>query len=414
MKVKLNLKNIILISSGLLILLLILGISILALANKKPVAAFYGISERNVEKISSVLQSTHTRKNKKAAYNIVVLESNISLENALKKAKRPDILFIYNGKNADFAESYSKKKNISFSKDILEGMSSSVIKSVNSKNEKVYKVPLLIDNCEVDVNRGAFNKSKVKEIRVLADVEKFAQKIKKDYVAPIVFAGSDNYEFVNFFGALTESVSGIDTLKQATNKLNEFTNSKNLNYIEFNKAVKEMLLVGGEFFETAELLKKWYKEGLIPSNVYKMNSRDVKSFMEQNLCGVSFITLSEHRTVKQRTIEGYTSVYYPSVSENVERTFSAPIIMAIPYSKNKIALDSVKKLAGVEYQEKLSVQTGLAPVQKNCSIPDRQADDVRYWVAASETPYVGLAEAAFTSDYTRKLFAETLRMYLQQ
>ncbi|MBQ5847588.1 MAG: hypothetical protein IIW49_01535, partial [Treponema sp.] len=64
MKVKLTLKNIVLISSGLFILLLILGISILAIANKKPTAAFYGISERNVERISSVLQTTHTRKNK--------------------------------------------------------------------------------------------------------------------------------------------------------------------------------------------------------------------------------------------------------------------------------------------------------------------------------------------------------------
>ena len=36
MKVKLTLKNIVLISSGLFILLLILGISILAIANKKP------------------------------------------------------------------------------------------------------------------------------------------------------------------------------------------------------------------------------------------------------------------------------------------------------------------------------------------------------------------------------------------
>ena len=44
------------------------------------------------------------------------LEEDISLESALKKVKRPDILFIYNGKNADFAESYSKKKNISLEK----------------------------------------------------------------------------------------------------------------------------------------------------------------------------------------------------------------------------------------------------------------------------------------------------------
>ena len=109
--------------------------------------------------------------------------------------------------------------------------------------------------------------------------------------------------------------------------------------------------------------------------------------------------------------------WYPSLTSifaNVERTFSAPIIMAIPYSKNKIAMDSIKKLATVEYQERLSIKTGLAPVQKNCAIPDRQADDVRYWVAASEVPFVGLSEAAFTDAKTRKMFADILRMYLQQ
>mgnify|MGYP003307785520 CR=1 FL=1 len=59
-----------------------------------------------------------------------------------------------------------------------------------------------------------------------------------------------------------------------------------------------------------EVLRKWYKEKLIPSNVYKMTSRDVKSYMEQKLCGISVLTLSEHRTVKQSTIEEFTSIYY--------------------------------------------------------------------------------------------------------
>ena len=199
MKVKLTLKNIVLISSGLFILLLILGISILAIANKKPTAAFYGISERNVERISSVLQTTHTRKNKKQnAFNIVVLDSNVSLEEALKKQKRPDIIFMYNGKNADFAEIRSVKKKINFDKKLLEGMSSSVIKTVSANKSKIHKVPLLIDNCEIDINRNAIAKSKTKQIAVLSDVEKFATELKKDYLAPIVFAGADNYEFINF------------------------------------------------------------------------------------------------------------------------------------------------------------------------------------------------------------------------
>ena len=415
MKVKLTLKNIVLISSGLFILLLILGISILAIANKKPTAAFYGISERNVERISSVLQTTHTRKNKKQnAFNIVVLDSNLSLEEALKKQKRPDIIFMYNGKNADFAEIRSVKKKINFDKKILEGMSSSVIKTVSANKSKIHKVPLLIDNCEIDINRNAIAKSKTKQIAVLSDVEKFATELKKDYLAPIVFAGADNYEFINFLGAMTESISGIDTLKRAANKINDFIKSGNTNHSEFNKLLSQMVAVDGEFYETVEVLRKWYKEKLIPSNVYKMTSRDVKSYMEQKLCGISVLTLSEHRTVKQSTIEEFTSIYYPSIFANVERTFSAPIIMAIPYSKNKIAMNSIKKLATVEYQERLSIKTGLAPVQKNCAIPDRQADDVRYWVAASEVPFVGLSEAAFTDAKTRKMFADILRMYLQQ
>ena len=321
---------------------------------------------------------------------------------------------MYNGKNADFAEIRSVKKKISFDKKILEGMSSSVIKTVSANNAKIHKVPLLIDNCEIDINRNAIAKSKTKQINVLSDVEKLATELKKDYLAPIVFAGADNYEFINFLGAMTESISGINTLKSATNKINDFIKSGNTNHSEFNKLLSQMVAVDGEFYETVEVLRKWYKEKLIPSNVYKMTSRDVKSYMEQKLCGISVLTLSEHRTVKQSTIEEFSSIYYPSIFANVERTFSAPIIMAIPYSKNKIAMNSMKKLATVEYQERLSIKTGLAPVQKNCAIPDRQADDVRYWVAASEVPFVGLAEAAFTDAKTRKMFADILRMYLQQ
>ena len=120
-----------------------------------------------------------------------------------------------------------------------------------------------------------------------------------------------------------------------------------------------------EAFSTMDvyLKQRW---DLIPNLV-----ECVKSYMEQKLCGISVLTLSEHRTVKQSTIEEFTSIYYPSIFANVERTFSAPIIMAIPYSKNKIAMNSIKKLATVEYQERLSIKTGLAPVQKNCAIPDR-------------------------------------------
>ena len=44
-----------------------------------------------------------------------------------------------------------------------------------------------------------------------------------------------------------------------------------------------------------------------------------------------------------------------------------------------------------EGQEKLCAQTGFAPVLAQCKTVDRQADDARYWVAATNPPLQGLS-----------------------
>ena len=93
MKLKINFKCIILLISAFLLILFAALILIVSISSKKPVAAFYGISERNQKQIVSVLQTTHTRKNKNSLpFEIVTLDSSISLERVLKKSKQ---LLIY-------------------------------------------------------------------------------------------------------------------------------------------------------------------------------------------------------------------------------------------------------------------------------------------------------------------------------
>ena len=59
-------------------------------------------------------------------------------------------------------------------------------------------------------------------------------------------------------------------------------------------------------------------------------------------------------------------------------------------------------------QTELCTESGLAPVQKNCIVPDLQADDVRYWLAASNGPTLPLAAALPTTE-AKEIFVKACK-----
>ena len=65
MKTKISFKSIIISISAAIILFFSILFVILALLNKKPVAAFYGIRENRQKGITAVLQKKHTSQKKK-------------------------------------------------------------------------------------------------------------------------------------------------------------------------------------------------------------------------------------------------------------------------------------------------------------------------------------------------------------
>ena len=56
----------------------------------------------------------------------------------------------------------------------------------------------------------------------------------------------------------------------------------------------------------------------------------------------------------------------------------------------------------------MSRATGLAPVFAQCRTPDRQADDVRYWVAATNAPLAGLSREVALSKKQKDELAQDL------
>lgn len=413
MKLKINFKCIILLISAFLLILFAALILIVSISSKKPVAAFYGISERNQKQIVSVLQTTHTRKNKKSLpFEIVSLDSSISLERVLKKSKKTDLLFIESGLNKDYAEKLSEKKSGGISVSLLNGMTSSIKQLVEEKKQKIYSVPLLIDNYELDVNLEKFYSSNIKQLNVLSDLEKLAKVTKSSTPSPIVFAGADDERLINFFGALIEAVSGSETLNSAKIKISNKIAEGKVSQNDFYDLLTGLTGSKGELNDTFKILKSWQNQGLLPKNITSITTKDITAFLQADLSTAAFMTLSDHREIDRDIISNYSSVYYPALQQNVPRSFTSPVIFAVPLSKDKVSQKAVYKLSD-ELQTKLSAATGLAPVQANCPVPDVQADNVRYWVAASGTPVTPLAQSLFVSKQQQNSFAEALRSLLR-
>lgn len=412
MKIKLSLKKVIISIVALIIFLIALFLVIIGISSHRPTAAFYGISESNQEKIAKVLQFTASKKKGRfLPFNIVTLDTSVSLENALKKQKA-DIVFVNRGKNSDFAAARAVKKHTTFDIELLRGMTTSVRKTAFVSDEKVAAVPLLLDNYELDVHTEKFNSSNIKVLNTLDDLEKLAWITKSSTPSPIIFPGGDNDFLINIFGALVEAVSGKSACIEGKEKLEKLIDSGKANYNSYTETLKELFADGNAYSETFKLLRNWSQKEILTKNVYQINVRDMKIFMQSEIVTAAFQSLSEHRTFERPVIAKYTSVYIPAETETSVRFFTSPVILGISLSKDKIARAAIEKLSN-EFQSQLSFATGLAPVQANCSVPDVQADDVRYWVAASDEPLPALADWIFTTKGQKNAFAEALRNLLR-
>ena len=125
--------------------------------------------------------------------------------------------------------------------------------------------------------------------------------------------------------------------------------------------------------------------------------------------------IEEDSTVKgivaKNTVSGEQQNILADISMNSNRRLCAPVILAIQLRKNKTVKNSVQKMA-TSLQGELSIKTGLSPVARSSRVPDKQADDVRYWVASSGTPVYGFSEL-FVNESTRTSFANALKSFLK-
>lgn len=401
-------NKIICILIGAAIAILANAIFLIKLSTSKPAIAFYNVSEKTIAATLNIVE-----KNTGKTYESVILDSTKPLSLQMKKTKGCQFIIAKNDCDVEeFAQKSKKVKPVPAA--YLSDMPMTIAHTVKTSKNTIKQIPLLYDFYQIDVHYPLYMETKIENLNVWNDLVKIAEKEKPYTRSTISFGGNDDLDFLNFVGVLIESQYSYKEYYKILNQLYEayskdsedgFTDYKNL------KSALETLTERGSSIEgIAQLLRRLSAKGIFDFDLVKFGPETGFVYANNNQCGFFFTTLSQHRTIDRNIISNYKTVYCPSVTVNDERMFLAPEICLLPLNNSKKSRGLIVDLCD-RNQYELSSATGLAPVNKSCMTADRQADDVRYWLAASSGPLKPLS-AALPSYEARKYVTEYITNFV--
>ena len=383
------------------VLIVLLAVSIIIFTpSRNFTVAFYKIEDSQRKGITEVIENI--AKEKKIEVKFLQYDADKSLKEQVPLTKKPSVIITKSGYALEHAlEKASARAGVS--SDIIQGMTSSMLAAVKYEENKISALPILSSHLEADIDLAEFRNSKTKQINTWNDVEKFMreQKLKKE--SPMIFAGGNPDSFLDLIGAFAESIDGTDSYNYCVKIIKE--NEKNFNAVRVAQKLCDD--PDSPLATSVKLLKSWYKQGLIHQGVFSFQSNDVESFAASRLSSVMFMSLETHRAMATKTISRFSSIYFPSEHSANARIFTGNTYYAIPMAKSEKAESVLAELISVQAQEAMSRSTGIAPVLAQCRTPDKQADDARFWIAATTCPLPGLSnEVYLTKSQKTALSAE--------
>lgn len=407
-KIRINKKIILVAAIIALVLAVIFALAAIIFSGKKNTVAIWGLEKPQSLAVKSEIEKISKEQN--LALEVQILDGEKSLSSQLMIPAKILAVITTKGYGTETAESKAGK-NSALPADLTSEMTSSMRSAAkitkNAKNEKderkIAVIPLLSDNLEIDISTRAFRTSGMSAISTWSDIENFSKIQKRKIEFPLVFAGADGKFFLDLLGGLAEAFDGQGSYKKAREILKNAA-GKRFNAAELADELAEN--PDSPLITSIRTLKNWQKSGLLNPNTFALSKRDVNAFVSSGLASGFFMSLSDHRNFGGK-ISNYSSIYLPSENNAAARCFTSATVCAVPLKKSKSVEKLIRTLVSQEGQENLSRATGLAPVLAHCRTPDKQADDVRYWIAATNTPNAGLGnEIFFTTSQYRQLAKE--------
>lgn len=435
MKKEFNLNKFFVSAIAITLTILVITIFVLTIVTHRTNILFYNIPAAQVNAFTKIIEQNYNKK-----INVIQTDDTILLSQQQKKLKNADILI------AQFDSEIQKitqtQKIQQFPQEILSGMPMSISQSIPKKNNKIDYISLLYDMYQTDVNWNYFLQSPIKKIEIWQDLENFGETLKTKINAPMILPFADDKEFINIFGQLMEALTSPQEYQMFYNNLNTAfykdveMQKENLNQIETQPQTNIITYLQSEIKnnlsvipakksqktepktldltaaeKTLQTLKNLLQKQIIRKEILTQNLQENLFYTDNQICGIFFTKLSDHRKIERTVINNYKSAYFPSATITDNRKFCAFKYTAIQLKKDKKIKQLIQDLSDT-LQTELSTATGLAPVQKNCQVPDRQADDVRYWLAASKGALNPLS-CAVPAKKTQTEVADFLRTQLK-
>lgn len=391
------------------VILVLLATLIFLLIPKKTLIAFYGLNGKEINAIQSTILNLNSKQIKTKKFRFKVFDDKKDLLSQVKESK-PSLVFSVAGSQVKNLCESKKSRFVldSVLSDNFDKLTSSMRGMILTKTKKdtifVDAIPVLSSHYEVAINMNYYRQLGIKSISTWNDIEKFAERSKKNFNAGIFVDFGTPSSALDFFGAVTESLSSKTAYDQIVSTVNSYAKDGNFN----SENIVQELLQNGTISKTVKMLKSWDEKNLFADGTFNATFTSIENFLKSDLVSVSFMTLNTHRTIERKTIEQFTSIYVPSMILASNRSFTSPTIFALPQKNSKQINLLLKELLNSENQGYLSVRTGLAPVLSQCKTADKQADDARFWVASTQSPVAGLSRDLFLTEDEKSDLAKSL------
>ncbi len=388
------------------ILLFAILFSVTAWSKKtKITVGFYSLSTEEVASLKKIMSQSNPAKSGKIDFLELDGSNPLDKQQNKRSVKKSDIIFLYNGLE------YQKlsKKSATIPADFLSDVTLSVSGAIEKKGNKIPALPILTDNAEIDINKNLLRRTGMTRVANWNDIFAFARAVKKEATFPISFAADDDETILTLAGALTEAISGKEQWNIFSEKIiqAQTESQKSGGQTDWDSIFAELSAEGQPFYLPLQLIRSLTDQKILSKEILNLKLSDIDFLMQQQQTGVVFTSLSSHRRLSFQAVNSFSTIYYPSDFPAKERAFTAPILLAIPFSNDEKVLELAKFL--MDSQRLLSKETGLAPTIRNVQPADKEASDARYWVAASGSPLPSLSDSAFDSSSARHEAAQALR-----
>ncbi len=362
---------------------------------RAPVIAFYRVPDgvRN----AIVSEAEESGAFRETDFRTLVLDETRPLAAQTRRHGSIQLLFLEDGR----AAALLAERSAAIPNGVGKALPLSFRESARLAGES-YAVPLLADHFEIAWPKALFERLSLPPPRTTAAFLDAVKAATGQVRSPLVCAGSDDRQLLFLVSAMVSARYGPDERERLVTALRDG--------VSFAEALSSTRLrdVLGE-------LVSWRETGALHPEWLKFRERDVQGFMAEEYAAMAFMSLSAHRRVPLKTIVRHESQFFPQESFTAKNELVAPVYVGMALDsgpRDSPARDFLFSLVGPKPQGRIAARSGLAPVALLAETQDRQAEDVRYWIAASARAVPDVATAAYDDPQRITDLAREIRTYL--